>query len=127
MGRPERALEPVAPPIHIAVPEDVDLLETDPGAVLSHSYDIVCNGQEIGCGSIRIHNRDMLAQIFAALGIGEDEAQRKFGHMLEAFEYGAPPHGGIAIGIDRTAALFAGSATSERSSPSQRRNPPRIR
>ncbi len=88
--------------------EDIDLIESDPGAVRSHAYDIVCNGQEIGSGSIRIHRRELLMRVLARLGMGDEEATAKFGHMLEAFTFGAPPHGGIAPGIDRTVALFAG-------------------
>ncbi|MFA7249039.1 MAG: aspartate--tRNA ligase [Dehalococcoidia bacterium] len=87
---------------------DLPLLETNPGAMRSHAYDIVCNGQEIASGSIRIHSRDTQMAVFRTLGIGAEEARVKFGHMLEAFTYGAPPHGGIAPGIDRTVALFAG-------------------
>jgi aspartyl-tRNA synthetase len=88
-------------------PEEAHLLESDPGAVHSRSYDLVCNGWELGGGSIRIHRREMQEQVFRILGIGPEEAQRRFGHMLEAFEYGAPPHGGFATGIDRTVALLA--------------------
>ncbi|MGE0226942.1 MAG: aspartate--tRNA ligase [Dehalococcoidia bacterium] len=88
--------------------EDVELIDSDPGAVRSHAYDIVCNGQEIGSGSIRIHRRELLSRVLARLGMAEEEATAKFGHMLEAFTFGAPPHGGIAPGIDRTVALFAG-------------------
>ena len=88
--------------------EDLPLLTTDPGAMRSHAYDIVCNGQEIASGSIRIHSRDTQMAVFRTLGIGIEEARLKFGHMLDAFTYGAPPHGGIAPGIDRTVALFAG-------------------
>jgi aspartyl-tRNA synthetase len=88
--------------------EDVPLIETDPAAVRSHAYDIVCNGQEIGSGSIRIHQPELLLRVLARLGMDEAEARTKFGHMLEAFTFGAPPHGGIAPGIDRTVALFAG-------------------
>ena len=88
--------------------EDVELLVSDPGAVRSHAYDIVCNGQEIGSGSIRIHRREVLLKVLETLGIGLEEATLKFGHMLEAFTYGAPPHGGIAPGLDRTVALLAG-------------------
>ncbi|MEI7925700.1 MAG: aspartate--tRNA ligase, partial [Chloroflexota bacterium] len=88
--------------------EDLPLLATDPGAMRSHAYDIVCNGQEIASGSIRIHSRDTQMAVFRTLGIGIEEARLKFGHMLDAFTYGAPPHGGIAPGIDRTVALFAG-------------------
>jgi len=89
-------------------PEEEHLLDSDPGAVHSRSYDLVCNGWEIGGGSIRIHDRRMQETMFSILGIGLEEAQQKFGHMLEAFEYGAPPHGGTAMGTDRTAALLAG-------------------
>ncbi len=88
--------------------EDIERIESDPGSVRSHAYDIVCNGQEIGSGSIRIHRRELLLRVLARLGMAEAEATAKFGHMLEAFTFGAPPHGGIAPGIDRTVALFAG-------------------
>lgn len=87
--------------------EDLDIVESDPGAVRSHAYDLVCNGQEVASGSIRIHSRDVQMSVLRALGLTLDEAMLKFGHMLEAFTYGAPPHGGIAPGIDRTVALFA--------------------
>jgi aspartyl-tRNA synthetase len=97
-------------PIHhlftAAKPEDVALLASDPGKVRSNAYDIVCNGQEIGGGSIRIHDRREQEQILSLLKISGEAAQERFGHMLEAFEYGAPPHGGIACGMDRTAALL---------------------
>ncbi len=88
--------------------EDMALLDDDPVKVRSHSYDLVCNGFEIGGGSVRIHQRDVQLQIMRALGISEEQAQEQFGHMLDAFTYGAPPHGGIAMGLDRTVALFAG-------------------
>ncbi len=88
-------------------PEEAHLLESDPGAAHSRSYDLVCNGWELGGGSIRIHRREMQEQVFRILGLDPEEAQRRFGHMLEAFEYGAPPHGGFATGIDRTVALLA--------------------
>ena len=91
-------------------PEDEALLESDPGRVRSKAYDLVCNGLELASGSIRIHRRDVQEQVFRLLGIGPEEAQERFGHMLEAFEYGAPPHGGIAPGIDRTVMLLAGQA-----------------
>ena len=87
--------------------EDLGILESDPGAARSNAYDITCNGWEIGSGSIRIHQRGVQERILKLLGITEAEAREKFGHMLDAFEYGAPPHGGFAPGIDRTVALFA--------------------
>lgn len=88
--------------------EDRELMQADPGQVRARAYDIVCNGQEIGGGSIRIHDRSLQLEVMALLGITNEEANAKFSHMLEAFEYGAPPHGGIAWGLDRTVALFAG-------------------
>ena len=89
--------------------DDLPLLESDPGAMRSHSYDIVCNGFEIGGGSIRIHRPDVQLAVLRALGIDEPQARERFGHMLEAFTFGAPPHGGIALGLDRTVALFTGA------------------
>ncbi len=95
-------------PFTSAMDEDWDLLDTDPGKVRAKAYDIVMDGWEVGGGSIRIHQRRRQSQMFKALGIGQEEAEEKFGHLLEAFEYGAPPHGGIATGIDRTVAILAG-------------------
>lgn len=83
-------------------------LTADPGAVIADAYDIVCNGNEIGGGSLRIHRRDVQEQVFAVMGIDADQAQEKFGFLLDAFTYGAPPHGGIAFGWDRITALLAG-------------------
>jgi aspartyl-tRNA synthetase len=88
--------------------EDLDLLDTDPLRVRSQSYDLVLNGWELGSGSVRIHRADIQSRIFSALGIGEDEAQDRFGFLLGAFKYGAPPHAGFAVGIDRLVAIFAG-------------------
>jgi len=87
--------------------EDRPLLESDPGKVRGRAYDVICNGQEIGGGSIRMHRREMQQEVMSLLGLSPEDAQAQFAHMLDAFEYGAPPHGGIAWGLDRTVALFA--------------------
>ncbi|AYA26239.1 aspartyl-tRNA ligase [Rhodococcus rhodochrous] len=89
-------------------PEYIDTFDTDPGSALAYAYDIVCNGNEIGGGSIRIHRPDIQERVFKVMGISEEEANEKFGFLLEAFKYGAPPHGGIAFGWDRITALLAG-------------------
>lgn len=89
-------------------PECMDTFDTDPGQALAYAYDIVCNGNEIGGGSIRIHRNDIQKRVFSVMGIDEDEAQEKFGFLLDAFQYGAPPHGGMAFGWDRITALLAG-------------------
>ncbi|MFN3690262.1 MAG: aspartate--tRNA ligase, partial [Fimbriimonadales bacterium] len=91
--------------------EDIPLLDTDPGRVRANCYDLVCNGNELASGSIRIHRRDLQDKIFKLLGYSDAEIQERFGHLLEAFEYGAPPHGGIAPGIDRLVMLLAGDET----------------
>ncbi|MBI4322175.1 MAG: aspartate--tRNA ligase [Chloroflexi bacterium] len=91
--------------------DDVPLLEIAPGDVRAKQYDIVCSGVELGGGSIRIHQRDVQERIFRVLGMSDDEASRLFGHLLEAFEYGTPPHGGIALGLDRLVMLLAGADT----------------
>ena len=87
--------------------EDMDKLETDPGAIKAKAYDMILNGTEIGGGSIRIYNRQLQERVFTAIGLTPDEAYEKFGFLLDAFEYGTPPHGGIAFGLDRLIMLMA--------------------
>jgi aspartyl-tRNA synthetase len=91
--------------------EDMDKIESDPGAVRAKAYDLVLNGSEIGGGSIRIHDAGLQARIFKRLGIDDDEARLRFGFFLDALEYGTPPHGGIALGLDRIVAILAGEAS----------------
>ncbi|MGC0268051.1 aspartate--tRNA ligase [Glutamicibacter soli] len=90
-------------------PEFLDTFDTDPASALSYAYDIVCNGNEIGGGSIRIHQRDVQERVFKLMGVSEEQAQTQFGFLLEGFKYGAPPHGGIALGWDRVLQLLTGS------------------
>ena len=103
-GNPVSAHHPFTMP-H---PDDVDRLESDPLSVRSQAYDLVLNGWELGSGSVRIHRADIQSRIFAILGITEEEAESRFGFLLGAFRYGAPPHAGFAFGIDRLVAIFAG-------------------
>jgi aspartyl-tRNA synthetase len=103
-GRPVSAHHPFTMP-H---PDDIDRLESDPLSVRSQSYDLVLNGWELGSGSIRIHRADVQRRVFSALGIADEEAEERFGFLLGAFRYGAPPHGGFAVGIDRLVAILAG-------------------
>jgi aspartyl-tRNA synthetase len=103
-GRPKPAHHPFTRP-H---PDDVEQLETDPMRVRSQAYDLVLNGWELGSGSIRIHETELQRRIFELLGFSAEDADRKFGFFLNPFEYGAPPHGGFAFGIDRLVAILAG-------------------
>jgi aspartyl-tRNA synthetase len=88
---------------------DMDKLESDPGGVRALAYDIVLNGTELGSGSIRIHRQDVQSKIFKALGMSPEEQQMRFGFFLEALQYGTPPHGGIALGLDRIVMILAGA------------------
>lgn len=95
-------------PFTMPMEEDLPLLESDPGAVRARAYDCVLNGTELGGGSIRIHTTELQTRMFSVLGIGEEEADEKFGFLLEAFKYGVPPHGGLAFGLDRVVTLLLG-------------------
>jgi aspartyl-tRNA synthetase len=103
----ENRWEPMHHPFTAPRWEDAELLDTQPANVRGQHYDIVCNGSELGSGSIRIHNRQFQEKIFGLLGYSQEEIESRFGGFLEALEYGAPPHGGIAIGLDRLAMLLA--------------------
>ena len=96
-------------PFTSPLPDDIGLLDTDPGKVRANAYDMVINGVEVGGGSIRIFNKDLQKKMFSILGFSDEEAQEQFGFLMNAFEYGAPPHGGIAFGFDRLCSLFGGS------------------
>ncbi|MNW48810.1 Aspartate--tRNA ligase [compost metagenome] len=88
--------------------EDLALFDTDPGKILAQAYDLVLNGYEVGGGSMRIYKRDIQEKMFKAIGMSMEEAQDKFGYLLDAFEFGTPPHGGIAFGFDRLVMLLSG-------------------
>ena len=98
-------------PFTMVADEDIDKLATDPANCRAKSYDLVLNGTELGSGSIRIHRQDVQSKVFSALGMSDEEARRRFGFLLEALEYGAPPHGGIALGLDRLVMILAGETS----------------
>jgi aspartyl-tRNA synthetase len=92
-------------------PEDLHLITDNPGAIRANAYDMVLNGNEIGGGSIRIHDKDLQARMFELLGFSKEEAENQFGFLMNAFQYGAPPHGGLAFGLDRLVAILGGQET----------------
>jgi aspartyl-tRNA synthetase len=89
--------------------EDLPLLETDPGRVKAKAYDLVLNGYEVGGGSIRIHSPEVQSRVFRVLGMNDENARQRFGFLLDALQFGAPPHGGIALGLDRLSMMLAGT------------------
>ena len=91
--------------------EDIPLLETDPGKVRAKAYDVILNGSEIGGGSLRIFHADLQEKMFAALGFSHEEAWARFGYLMQAFQYGTPPHGGLAYGLDRLVMLMTGASS----------------
>ena len=107
----QKRLESAHHPFCMPVESDIDLLESAPSKVRANTYDLVMNGEELGTGSIRIHIPDIQRRVFKILGLSDDEIETKFGFFLEAFDYGAPPHGGIALGLDRIVMLMAGEET----------------
>ncbi|HLN92297.1 MAG TPA: amino acid--tRNA ligase-related protein, partial [Thermoanaerobaculia bacterium] len=112
-GREEKtgAWFPMNHPFTSPCDEDLELLETDPGRARARAYDVVMDGEELGSGSIRIHRADVQERVFRALGISESEGRERFGFLLEALKFGAPPHGGIALGLDRICMIAAGASS----------------
>ncbi|MGA1078123.1 MAG: amino acid--tRNA ligase-related protein, partial [Nitriliruptoraceae bacterium] len=110
-GRPTGGWTPNHHPFTSPAPEWLDRFEQDPGAATARGYDLVLNGVELGSGSIRIHDAEVQRRVFRFLGIGDDEAEEKFGFLLRGLAHGVPPHGGIATGLDRTVMLLAGEDT----------------
>lgn len=109
MGRPDAAFLRDAHPFTSPNPEDIGLFDTDPGKIRANAYDFVVNGVEVGGGSIRIFDAELQAKMFETLGFTHEEAENQFGFLMNAFRFGAPPHGGIAFGFDRWCALFGGA------------------
>jgi aspartyl-tRNA synthetase len=107
----ERRFAAMHHPFTSPVPEDLERLESDPGRVRAQAYDLVLNGSEIGGGSIRIHDASVQSRVFKAIGLSDDEAAHRFGFFLQALRFGTPPHGGIALGLDRIVAILAGEAS----------------
>jgi aspartyl-tRNA synthetase len=107
----EGELEPAHHIISMPAGEDIEYLDSDPERVRGYLYDLVCNGVELGSGSIRVHQRELQEKLLSVIGIEGDEAERKFDFLLESFQYGAPPHGGIAIGVDRLAMIMGGGGS----------------
>jgi aspartyl-tRNA synthetase len=107
----ERRWDPVNHPFTAPREADLPILESEPGKVLAKAYDVILNGWELGGGSIRIHDRETQAKVFRLLGMSDEEARDRFGFFLESLEYGTPPHGGLALGLDRICALLAGETS----------------
>lgn len=108
-GEEEQRWFAVHHPFTSPKPEDAAKLDSAPGEIRANAYDMVINGVEVGGGSIRIHNKDLQARLFRLLGFTDEQAKAQFGFLMDAFEYGAPPHGGIAFGFDRLCSLFGGA------------------